>query len=377
MNRKLLLKAIPESLTGVLITISLVLILLSLNFGCSKPQNPTSFVEGDIETVFPGDTWKRVESPESLGYNPDKLEAIHNYVETLETSAVIVVVNGRILFEHGNLVQISYLASCRKSVLAMLYGEYVTNGTILLDKSLKELGMSDVGGLLPIEEGATIRDIISARSGIYHAASNSGDNSADAPPRGSQEPGSYFLYNNWDFNAAGAAFELQTGLNIYDALEQDLAIPINMQDFDRSLQRKSGDLTRSQYPAYHMWLSTRDMARLGYLMLRKGMWEGNQVIPQEWVERSVSIATPIEEMNPPSLREWEFGYGYMWWVWEKYGINEVFKGAYSALGAYGQYITVIPKLNMVIAHKTAVPPVRHVKFDEYFELIHRVAAARN
>ena len=92
------------------------------------------------------------------------------------------------------------------------------------ETTLADLGMTDHGGLLPIEQGATHRDLISARSGIYHAASNAGDNSADAPDRGSQEPGTYFLYNNWDFNAAGGAFELQTGIDIYDALRDDLQI---------------------------------------------------------------------------------------------------------------------------------------------------------
>ena len=62
-----------------------------------------------------------------------------------------------------------------------------------------------------IEKTATIDHLITARSGIYHLASNSGDNSPDAPPRGSQTPGEYFLSNNWDFNAAGAVFEQETG----------------------------------------------------------------------------------------------------------------------------------------------------------------------
>jgi hypothetical protein len=54
--------------------------------------------------------------------------------------------------------------------------------------------MDDIGGLLPVEKKATVRHLITARSGIYHAASNAGDSSADAPDRGSQEPGEYFLH---------------------------------------------------------------------------------------------------------------------------------------------------------------------------------------
>ena len=69
---------------------------------------------------------------------------------------------------------------------------------------------------------ATIADLLGARSGVYHEASNSGDNLADAPPRGSQKHGTYFLYSNWDFNALGTIFEQFTGGSIYDALQREL-----------------------------------------------------------------------------------------------------------------------------------------------------------
>ena len=143
---------------------------------------------------------------------------------------------------------------------------------------------------------ATVEHLITARSGVYHPASNSGDSTASAPPRGSQRPGTYYLYNNWDFNAAGAVFEKLTGKDIYDALETDLAKPIGMQDFDRSKQQKSGDAKRSQHMAYHMWLSTRDMARIGLLMLRGGRVAG----PPGGLER---LGAPhLEPGDPASTR---------------------------------------------------------------------------
>jgi hypothetical protein len=253
----------------------------------------------------------------------------------------------------------------------MLYGPYVANGTIRLDRTLKDLGMSDIGGLLPTEERARVVDLISARSGVYHPASYPGDYMASAPQRGSQEPGSYWLYSNWDFNAAGAAFERMTGKEIYDALRDDLATPIGMQDFHRERQHKEGDLTRSQYPAYPMWFSTRDMARLAYLMLRQGCWRDRQVIPAEWVKRITSIVTPRTQLNPAGLREGPFGYGYMWWVWDKPAATGFFEGAYTAWGMHGQYFTVLPKLDMAIAHKT-IPVNREVPMDDYLHLLDRI-----
>ena len=264
----------------------------------------------------------------------------------------MAIVGGKSVFEYGDLQRVSYLASVRKSILSMLYGNYVRSGKIDLHKTLAQLGMDDVGGLTETEKEATIRDLISARSGVYHPASNAGDDLASAPPRGSQKHGTYYLYSNWDFNAAGAAFEMETGRDIYDALHTDLALPLGMQDFDRSRHRKSGNLDASRYPAYHINLSTRDMARIGHLMLREGNWNGRQLIPRDWVKESTSAITRVSEMNPLRRRDGPWGYGYLWWVWDGPHSAGPYEGAYTGLGAVGQHITILPKLDLVVVHKT-------------------------
>ncbi len=307
--------------------------------------------------VYPGEEWEYVwrdaQRLEAFGWSASGLRRAWAFIrDSSNTTGLIVVDRGRVVFEFGDVVELSYLASVRKSVLAMLYGKYVENGTIDLEKTMADLGMDDVGGLLDIEKRATIHHLITARSGVYHPASNSGDNLADAPPRGSREPGTYMLYSNWDFNAAGAVFEQATGVNIYDSLEEQLAQQLGFQDWDRSAQRKSGNLSISRNPAYHMWISTRDMARIGYLMLREGRWANEQIIPSDWVRRISSVVTPLEEMNPVSRRDRYFGYGYMWWVFDGPRVVGPFEGAYTARGAVGQWITVMPAVDLVIAHKT-------------------------
>ena len=367
---------LQPSLTAAVILIAMLFI------GMSPAGSAENFQATDKETnptiVYPGDSWERIADPTSVGYSTEGLEEVREYTKTIGTTGLLVVVDGKVLFEYGDLEQLSYLASCRKSILSILYGKYVFDGTIRLNTTLEDLGITDIDGLLDVEKKATIGHLITARSGIYHPASNSGDNTADAPPRGSQKPGEYFLYNNWDFNCAGYIFEKLTHQVIYDALEHDLAIPLNMQDFSRLGQKKSGNLTSSLYPAYHIWLSTRDMARIGYLMLRDGVWDGHQVVPTSWVKRIRRVKTPVEEMNPAFHKEGAFGYGYMWWVWDGPKAGSHFKGAYTASGAYGQYITVLPVLDMVIAHKTAVPPYDHrVNMGQYREIIARLIAAKN
>ena len=324
---------------------------------------------------FPDSVWQQHDTLEKVGYDAQKLSIMRQYIiDSLNTTGLLIVVDGKSLFEYGDIQELSYIASCRKSLLSMMFGKYVENGTINLDTTLEELEIDDILGLLPIERQATIRNLITSRSGVYHPASNDGDDTRFAPERGTVKPGDYYLYNNWDFNAAGGIFEKLTNRNIYETFEQDIAIPLQMQDFKLEEQRKIGDKEKSNFLAYHFWVSTRDMARVGLLMLNKGDWLGNQIIPADWVELTTSTITPTSQFNPEFKREWKLAYGYMWWIWND--DNDIFDGAYYAAGARGQYLLLIPKLNMVISHKTKYAYRRRVQFPEFKEMVHKIVAAK-
>ncbi len=111
------------------------------------------------------------------------------------------------MHEFRNIKEINYIASCRKSVLSMLYGKYVENGTIDLNETIRDIGIDEDKSLLPIEKTATVQNIITSRSGIFYQPVNGGYDKKDVLPEGSVKPGEYFVYNNWDFNVAGCIFE--------------------------------------------------------------------------------------------------------------------------------------------------------------------------
>jgi CubicO group peptidase (beta-lactamase class C family) len=327
--------------------------------------------------VYPDSVWQKIADPTEYGWNADRLKQLRNFVvDSANTTGMLVVQSGKVFFEFGDVQELSYLASCRKSVLSMLYGPFVENGTIKLNTTIDQLGLDDIGGLLPVERKATIQNLLTARSGVYHAASNEGDASSMAPERGSIQPGNFWLYNNWDFNIAGYILEQKTGKNIYDLIDSILAKPLQMQDWKKEVQRKTGDTTRSKYMAYHMWFSTRDMARLGYLMLRKGKWKNKQVLPASWVTATTSPVTTYMEAAQNKTAYFHFGYGYLWWVWDAPYNNGVYEGAYSATGAFGQFITVLPKLDLVIAHKTKYEYGRQVPTGVYLQILDKLLAAR-
>lgn len=82
--------------------------------------------------------------------------------------------------------------------------------------------------------------------------------------------------------AAAGNFEQLTRKNIYAAFDPQIARPIGLEDFDFAEHLepgKSGNRERSMFPAHDFYLSTRDMACLGLLVLRKGRWNGRQMVP--------------------------------------------------------------------------------------------------
>jgi CubicO group peptidase (beta-lactamase class C family) len=334
--------------------------------------------------VFPGAEWSRVTDPTTVGYCQPGLDAATARAKTLATTGMTVVVGGRVLWDYGDQQVITYLASVRKSILAMMYGKPVAAGKIRLDSTMADLGIDDLQGLLPEEKKATVADLLAARSGVYHEAANAactgcGSTMGDPPgARGSVPHGTYFLYNNWDFNALGTIFEQATGQNIYDAFEQDFAKPMQFQDFDRAQQRKTTNGRASVHPAYHFYLSTRDMARVGYLMLREGRWNGQTIVARDWARKITSVVTPVGEMNPVSLRSGPFGYGYLWWIWDGPFNTGPYRGAYTGAGAIGQFITVLPALDMVVAHKTrqGQPNQASVSRQQYLSVVDAVIAAK-
>ncbi|MBL4618558.1 MAG: serine hydrolase [Marinicaulis sp.] len=340
------------------------------------------------KAVYPGEAWESYSDIEAAGFSADGLAALEAAIAAGNTHSMMVIRNGRIVYSYGDVTQTegTYLASVRKSILAMLMGEHVKSGAININATLAELGVDDVQGLTDREKTATLRDIISARSGIYHPASNFSGVTDAGPQRGDHGPGEYFWYNNWDFNAAGGIFEQLTGTDIYGAVATQLAGPLQFEDYDLAMHRengKGGDLTQSKYPSYHFFLSARDSARLGLLMLNEGQWEGEEIIPADWVAESVSITTPSAAMNPAKYRESGFAYGYMWWVFDPVHFPKAFHGGYAARGHFGQYIVVLPALDMVVVHKTAPTPYEtseeyaavNVTWDEFRVLIDLVFAA--
>ncbi len=302
------------------------------------------------QDVFPDKTWEKIKNPAKFGYSLEKLEEARKFAEKGKTAAVVIVLDGKILYEWGEVERDFITHSTRKSFLSALFGKYVQNGIVDLDMTMKELGIDDVTPLSEQEKMATVRDCLKARSGVYiDAAAESQGMRNVKPARNSHAPGTYWLYNNWDFNVLHTIFEKFTGKTVFQGIMEDIAVPIQMEHFGND-DDMTFKVKESLHAAYMFKISARDMARFGLLMLRNGKWNGKQIIPADWVKETTSYCSDAFAYGGD-------GYGYMWWIVKNnnrlphFPFVELKEGAYSARGAYGQYILVIPEYDLVIVHR--------------------------
>lgn len=301
-----------------------------------------------------------------LGWSMDKLLTAQDYAARQGSTAIMVLQEGEEITRWGDVSKKVNVASIRKSLLSALFGIAVSRGKIDLDSTLADLEIDDKpNSLTRAEKQARVRDLLMARSGIYHpAAYETGDMRRNRPRRGSHTPGTFWFYNNWDFNALGTIYRQQTGEDIFESFYNQIAVPIGMEDFVSEDGRYISE-TQSQHAAYPFTLSARDAARFGQLFLNNGRWDGKQIVPASWVRESTR---PYSATDRGSM-----GYGYLWWTLNP----KVFgPGAALASGYGGQAIAIVPSKRLVVAQVVdAHENSKGVRTSAFITLLQQLLAA--
>lgn len=306
------------------------------------------------------------DSPDATrhGWSAEGLEKVRESAVELGSAAVLIVTDGKVVFSYGDVTRKYRAHSIRKSFLSALYGIAVAEGSIDLSATLAELGIDDKAGLTETEAEATVRDLLQCRSGVYlDAASVTSDQKESRPPRHRFLPGEHWFYNNWDHNVLGSIYRQETGLDLFEAFEQRIAVPIGMEDFELADTRYQYE-DASDHPSYKFRISTRDLARFGTLFLDRGSWDGRQLVPADWVDASTRAHSVTGRSGTKS------GYGMLWWVSES--------GAYTASGTGGQRLTVLPSIRTVVVHRadTDDPDGPRIGSSAYDRFLARILEAR-
>jgi CubicO group peptidase (beta-lactamase class C family) len=283
--------------------------------------------------------------PEEVGWSSQKLDTVKQHAQNSGYSAIMVAYDGKVFFSWGETSKTFRIHSIRKPLESALYGIHVNRSEINLDETLEQLGIDDIPpSLTDAEKQATVRELLQARSGVYHVAAAEDASMIELrPERGSHPHGTYYYYNNWDFNVATAIFKQKTGIDSLQAFKTEIADPIGMQDFSLDDCYYSYESEKSQYPATQIRMSARDLLRFGVLYQRDGKWLDQQIIPSSWIAESTATYSIMDN-------ESGIGYGYMWkTIPEGSPVAQmVGSSGYYHTGVGVQVVIVLPESKLVI-----------------------------
>ncbi len=157
-------------------------------------------------------------------------------------------------------------------------------------------------------------------------------------------PGTHFKYNTAATFMLSAIVQKVTGQTVLDFLRPRLFAPLGIEHpvWDTNFQGIS-------LGGYGLRVRTEDIAKLGQLYLQKGKWNGQQLLPAEWVAMATAKQTS-NGSNPQS--DWNQGYGFQFWRCR----HNAFRGD----GAFGQYCLVMPDQDAVVAITSGVKDMQAV-----------------
>lgn len=174
------------------------------------------------------------------------------------------------------------------------------------------------------------------------------------------EAGERFDYSNMSSFLLSAIIEESTGMDTLEFAQENLFGPLGIKDIQWEWSPQGYGIGYAR-----MWMKPKDMAKFGLLYLQQGQWDGQQIVPADWVRESISShafpknyvqlldmngevnkdATATNWQKANFVHPFADGYGYQWWL------NK--DGSYSAIGVSGQYIMVFPQENLVVVVNNA------------------------
>lgn len=301
----------------------------------------------DTTLPWPTTEWQTV-TPESQGMDSQALNEGVKYIleNQIDIHSLLVIRNGYLVLEayrHPYTADtVHQINSATKSFVSALLGIAQAQGYIksLDEPMLDYFSDRTIQNLDADKQAITINNLLTMSSGLDWSMAN-----LEIPTAGemmnspdwvqyvldrpiAHKPGEFHTYNSGGSHLLAVIVAQATGENLLDYAKINLFEPLGI-----TSEWWETDPQGNYVGGRGLNLTPRDMARFGYLFLNKGLWDGKQIVPADFVTQSVQ--KQIDPHYPIAD-----GYGYQWWIDSR--------GYYMASGAGGQDIIVDPAHNLVV-----------------------------
>ncbi|MCL2057030.1 MAG: beta-lactamase family protein [Oscillospiraceae bacterium] len=290
-----------------------------------------------------------VATPEELGVSSEAItRTISEIREThgLELHSFLMLRKGRLIreeyFREGESSRLHVLHSVSKSFCSTALGMAQAQGLLSLEDKLYDF-FPEHADLCDSDykRGVTVAHLLMMGSGfenneqeLFGQATFGDIVKAALSQKIIHKPGTVFDYYTLGTYLTSAVFSRVCPQGIHSYLRGKLFAPMGFGE-----THWNTDSQNIPMGGFGLYMTAYDMTRLGQLYLQKGKWEGQLLLPEEYV--TAASSAQISNANHASgNRDWTAGYGYQFW-------RNSF-GGFRADGMFGQYIIVLPEKETVI-----------------------------
>jgi len=313
----------------------LLVLLLIIGFGVVTQADDTLY--------YPADTWRTATFTEVGMDESLVLEGITEFIDQYEqVNSILIIKDGYLVLENyyndTDAYTINNVFSVTKSLTSVLIGMAIDDGIIPdLDVTLGEaLPQYFADGAFPDKADITLRDLLMMRSGIgwvevFQAVDHiRGDEdevlSVLENPMVAR-PSVFWNYSTGTSHLISAVFQAYADMPLEDYAHARLFEPLGINNWEWR-----EDITGTNFGGSEFYTTPLNLARFGYLILRDGVWDDEQVLSSDWIAlTTTTLADNTDE------------YAYHWWV-NNYDAVEVF----SAQGFGGQIIMGVPDYDLLV-----------------------------
>lgn len=296
---------------------------------------------------WPTNGWRSA-TPEQQGIDSNKLADALDHIrkKNINIHSLLIIRNGYVVldayFHPYRETDVHDIASVTKTLTSTLVGIAIEQGKI---KSVQESALTffperSISNRDARKERITIEHLLTMTSGL-DCRNKLGEQTLDEMKQSAdwvqfmlnlavvEEPGSKYLYCSGGTHLLSGIIAQATGMSELEFARRSLFEPLGIKDAtwptdSQGVNHGWGDLQ----------LHPRDLAKIGYLWLNKGNWDGKRIVSANWVTESVRVHT---------ITKLDSDYGYGWWV-----LSRASPLRYEAVGRGGQRVTVVPAKNLVV-----------------------------